>query len=190
MPLTDAELLGENRMPIPRPSAVAPYDLLLLDRDGTLNVHRPGYIDAPQGLVLLPGAAQAVATANRAGCAVVLVTNQRGIATGRLTRAQLREVQRALVDELGRVGAWLDAIQLCPHAEGTCDCRKPRAGLVREALRRAPWASPARCVLIGDQPGDVRAATAAGVGAVRVGAGHSSLRGAVENLFRGDASRV
>ncbi|MGN6412596.1 HAD-IIIA family hydrolase [Flexivirga sp.] len=190
--LSDAELLGENRAPIPRPqgSAAAPYDLLLLDRDGTLNVRRPGYVDDPEDLVLLPGAARTVAAANAAGCAVVLVSNQRGIATGTLTRPQLLAVHRALVSQLAGAGAWLDAIQVCPHEDRTCDCRKPRAGLLREALRRAHWASGRRSLMVGDQPGDLAAAAAAGVPSVQVGGPDPSLWAVGQKMFGGNASRV
>lgn len=192
MTLSDAELLGECRAPIVRPagSEQAPYDLMLLDRDGTLNVHRPGYVSDPADLVLLPGAAAAVATANQAGCAVVLVTNQRGMATGELTRPQLLRVQQSLVEQLAAAGAHLDAIQVCPHQRDTCDCRKPRGGLVREALRRAPWARRERCVMVGDQPGDVVAAAAAGVTAVRLEGAGTSLQVVVAELIRDKASRV
>lgn len=193
MGLSDAELLGECRAPIPRPSgsAGAPYDLVLLDRDGTLNVHRPGYVSDPADLELLPGAGQAVATLNRAGCAVVLVTNQRGMATGDPTRAELLGVHRSLVAKLSEAGAHLDAIQLCPHAANSCDCRKPRGGLLREALRRAPWAAPGRCLLLGDQCSDLQAARSAAVAAMRVdGGADSSLGTVVRELIRARASRV
>lgn len=186
MTLSDDELLGECRAPIRRPAGAdgSPYDLVLLDRDGTLNVHRPGYIADPVDLQLLPGAAAAVAAANRAGCAVVLVTNQRGMATGALTRGRLLRVHRALLTGLATAGATLDAIQVCPHEKATCDCRKPSGGLVREALRRAPWAAPERCVLLGDQPGDLAAASAAGVNAFRVGGAGASLQVVIEKLVR------
>lgn len=185
MSLTEAELLGEERTPIARPAGAggSPYDLVLLDRDGTLNVHRPGYVADPDGLVLLPGAADAVRALNDAAIAVVLVTNQQGLAIGELTRPQLLSVHRRLVEELAARGAHLDGIQVCPHAEGTCGCRKPRGGLVREALRRAAWADPSRCVLIGDQPSDVAAAQAAGVAATRLPMPERSLPAVLQRLF-------
>lgn len=190
--LPDAELLGECRAPIPRPagSTGAPYDLVLLDRDGTLNVHRPGYVSDPADLVLLPGAAQAVAALQHAGCAVVLITNQRGMATGELSRAELLDVHRALLAGLAIGGARVDAIQVCPHEKDTCGCRKPRGGLVREALRRAPWAAPDRCVLLGDQLTDLEAAASAGLSAQKVDGAGSSLQVVVEKLIRDHASRV
>jgi len=190
--LTDAELLGECRTPVARPPAAgrAPYDLVLLDRDGTLNVQRPGYVGDPADLVLLPGAVEAVRACNRAGCAVVLVTNQRGLANGELTRAQLLAVHGRLVDELATANAHLDGIQVCPHEHATCDCRKPRAGLIREALRRAPWARRRRTVLLGDQPTDLRAAAAAGVRSELVTPADVPVDEVVTRLLRDHATRV
>lgn len=184
MSIDDEELLGRARSPIPPAGAGAPYDLVLLDRDGTLNVHRPGYVDDPADLVLLPGAAEAVRALNDAGCRVVLVTNQRGIATGALTEGQLLAVHRALVTELAAAGAHLDAIQVCPHAAGTCECRKPWPGLIEQALRRAPWAERDRCVLVGDQASDMEAAGAASMSAVLV-SGPRGLSETTGNLLIG-----
>lgn len=169
MSLSDAELLGRGTDPIAPASPGAPYDLVFLDRDGTLNEHRPGYVDRPGDLILLPHAVAAVRAFNDAGARVVLVTNQRGIATGVLHEADLLAVQRELVRQLAAGGAHLDAVQLCPHEQATCACRKPAPGLLLTALNRAPWADPARCVLFGDQDSDLRAARAAGVRGVRVG---------------------
>lgn len=190
--LTDAELLGECRTPIARPpgASCAPYDLVLLDRDGTLNVQRPGYVSDPDDLVLLPGALGAVRACNRAGCAVVLITNQRGLATGRLTRARLLAVHRRLLEELAGYGAHLDAIQVCPHEKGMCGCRKPATGLIREALRRAAWARADRVVLAGDQDSDVQAAAAAGIQPALVRAPGPGLDAVLARLFRDRARRV
>lgn len=170
VPLGDDELLGRSTAPIAPAGTHAPYDLVFLDRDGTLNEHRPGYVDRPADLILLPDAVAAVRALNDSGARVVLVTNQRGIATGALREADLLGVQRDLVRQLAVGGAHLDAVQLCPHEAGTCRCRKPEPGLITAALARAGWADPARCVLFGDQDSDLVAARSAGVRGVRVGA--------------------
>ncbi|WP_435198650.1 D-glycero-alpha-D-manno-heptose-1,7-bisphosphate 7-phosphatase [Janibacter sp. GS2] len=164
----------------------APFDLVLLDRDGTLNERiTDGYVRTPDELVLLPGAGEAVARINRAGSRTVLVTNQRGLARGLLTRADLEAVHARLADELAAAGARLDAIVVCPHGHDECACRKPRDGLFREALARAPWADPARCLMIGDMPSDLAPAAGLGMGTVRVGA-TLGLGGAVgDRLGRG-----
>lgn len=150
----------------------APFDLVLLDRDGTLNVRvEDGYVTRPDDLVMLPDAARAVGRITAAGCRTVLVTNQRGIARGRMTGADLASVHARLAEELADGGGRLDAIAVCPHEEGECRCRKPQDGLFRAALGRAPWARPDRCLMIGDMPTDLEPATRLGMRTLRVGAG-------------------
>lgn len=186
---TDAELLGRSTSPLPAGRPGRLLDLALLDRDGTLNVRRPGYVRDPEDLRLLPGAARAVRLLNDAGAVVVLVTNQRGLSTGRLTGPELLAVHRALVARLARCGARLDGVQVCPHDEGTCGCRKPMPGLLEQAFARAPWARAHRSLLIGDQPSDLAAAGAAGVPARQVGAVRGDLVAHTEQALRA-VSRV
>jgi D-glycero-D-manno-heptose 1,7-bisphosphate phosphatase len=141
---------------------------VLLDRDGTLNVRRPSHVHAPHDLELLPGAGEAVALAASLG-RVVLVTNQQSVARGDISSEGLAEVNAALVRQLGRTaGARLDAIYVCPHLAGTCDCRKPGTGLFLQALRDAPDVAPERCAVVGDQPGDVEPGLALGMLAFHV----------------------
>ena len=168
---------------IPPAATGAPWDIVFLDRDGTLNVRRRGYVDHPDSLRLLPGAAQAVAALNRAGCRVVLVTNQRGLATGALGWSQWEAVTARLEERLAAAGAHLDHIGLCPHAEGSCDCRKPAPGLFHAALRAAPWARPERCAVVGDMPSDVVPARALGMRALELGVEAATLAEAVDLLL-------
>lgn len=165
----------------------APFDLVLLDRDGTLNERIvDGYVRTPDELVLLPGAAEAVARITGAGCRTVLVTNQRGVSRGVLTLAGLEAVHARLSAELAAAGGRLDAVAVCPHGEGECACRKPRDGLFREALARAPWADPARCLMIGDMPSDLEPAAGLGMRTLRVGEG-GGIGGSIGALI-GDGS--
>ncbi len=139
---------------IPSPAAESEgsaYDIVFLDRDGTVNVRVPdGYVDDPERMLLLPGAGAAVARLNASGARVVVVTNQRGLATGRLTRAAYDAVTGRLADLLAAEGAHLDATYVCPHDHGECVCRKPADGLFRAALADAPWARAHRCAMVGD----------------------------------------
>lgn len=156
--------------PIPPAGVGAPFDLVLLDRDGTLNVQVvDDYVREPGGLRLLPGAAAAVGRLRAAGCRVVVVTNQRGVSRGLMTLADLDAVHGRLEEGLAAQGAALDAVLSCVHAAGECGCRKPAPGLLDEAFRRAPWAARERSVLVGDSGSDLAAARAAGVPARRVG---------------------
>jgi D-glycero-D-manno-heptose 1,7-bisphosphate phosphatase len=144
---------------------------VFLDRDGTLNVKAPEgeYVTAPDELELLPGAAQAVARLNAAGARVVIATNQRGIARGRMTPADLEAVHAKLARELAQAGAHVDAIFACPHDHGECDCRKPGIGLFRQARDADPDIDFADSVMVGDSPSDVEAGRAAGMATVGIG---------------------
>lgn len=168
---------------IPPAASSAPWDIVFLDRDGTINERVSGYVDDPDRLVLLPEAAEAVARLNSAGCRVVLVTNQRGLATGSLSWQQWYAVTERLAGELGSVGARIDHIEMCPHQIGECDCRKPAPGMFRAALRAAPWADAARCAMVGDMPTDVEPARQLGMTGVQIGVEATSLAQAVDILL-------
>lgn len=110
---------------------------VFLDRDGTLIVDRH-YLSDPEGVELLPGAAQAVARLNGAGHPVFLVTNQSGIGRGYFTAAQYRAVHARVVELLAAAGARLDGEYHAPHAPGDPDpeaLRKPGAGMFLRAAR-------------------------------------------------------
>lgn len=146
------------------------FDVVFLDRDGTINEKAPegGYISSPADLQLLPGAAAAVAAINASGAEVVVVTNQRGVALGRMSAQDVMAVNARLDHLLAAQGARVDAYYVCPHDAGSCDCRKPLPGLVLRALADRPGTVASRCVLVGDAESDVEAGLAAGTRAVRL----------------------
>jgi histidinol-phosphate phosphatase family protein len=107
-----------------------------LDRDGTI-IRDANYVRDPKDVELLPGAADAIRALNDRGVAVVVVTNQSGIARGYLNQRDY-ELVRARLDALVEAeGARIDATYMCPHLPeitGPCDCRKPGLGLYRRAI--------------------------------------------------------
>lgn len=147
------------------------FATVFLDRDGTLNRKAPEghYITTPADLQLLPGAADAVRRLNDAGVRVILVSNQRGVALGRLDAAALAAVQRALEAALAERGARLDAVYVCPHDRGGCGCRKPLPGLLLRAAAEQPGVELGRSVMIGDAETDIAAGRAAGTATIRLG---------------------
>lgn len=150
--------------PPDRPSTLAPLrPCAFLDRDGTI-ISDPGYLRDPALVVLLHGAAPAIARLNRAAVPVIVVTNQSGISRGLLTEAEYRLVAARLDRLLEPFGAKIDATYHCPHAperDGPCDCRKPGLGLFRKAAGEhaidlaASW-------WVGDRLTDVQPAAAVG----------------------------
>jgi D-glycero-D-manno-heptose 1,7-bisphosphate phosphatase len=135
---------------------------VFLDRDGTLNVKPPAheYVERPEALHMLPGAAAAVARLNRAGLWVGLVTNQRGVALGRMSVEDLDAVHVRLEELLSDEGANLDAIYVCPHGADECSCRKPKPGLLLQAQRDHPEIDFEHAAIIGDSVSDVQAGRA------------------------------
>jgi len=108
---------------------------VFFDRDGTLIEDRH-YLASPDGVVLLPGAAEAVRRLNGRGIAAVVITNQSGIAQGMLSEAQYQATRRRLEELLSVEGAHLDAQFHCPHhpdVTGACSCRKPATRLFEQA---------------------------------------------------------
>lgn len=177
---------AEPRAQIPPADPAAPYDIVFLDRDGTINVRvEDGYVTRPEELVLLPGALGAIAALTRAGCRVVVVTNQRGVSRGFMSLADVDAVHDRLRARVAEAGGRIDAVLVCPHAAGTCECRKPAPGLFLRALSAAPWAEATRCAVVGDMPTDVAPGRELGMRTRLVGRDAPDLAGAVRALLDG-----
>jgi D-glycero-D-manno-heptose 1,7-bisphosphate phosphatase len=152
---------------------------VFLDRDGTLNVKPPEgeYVERPEALELLPGAAEAVRMLNRAGRWTGVVTNQRGVALGRMSAEDLSAVHQRLRHLLHLGGGLVDGIYTCPHEIDSCTCRKPQPGLLLEARRENPALDFAHAAIVGDSLNDMQAGRALGVTTVllcREGSGGSA----------------
>lgn len=146
---------------------------LFLDRDGTIIEDRH-YLRDPDGVVLLPGAGEALGQLARAGIRLFLVTNQSGIGRGYFPEEDFWACQARLDELLRPWGARFTDVRFCPHGpEEGCACRKPRTGMWEQA--RGVWnLDPARCVMVGDKPDDLRFGINAGFAAaflVRTGYG-------------------
>lgn len=133
---------------------------LFLDRDGTLVVDA-GYPRDPDAVVLLPGAADAL-RALPADVALVIVSNQSGIARGLITPDEAAAVQARVIDRFAGGGVVFAGAYLCPHGpDDGCACRKPRPGMLFDAARDLRL-DLARSIVVGDKPSDVDAGRAAG----------------------------
>ena len=148
-----------------------------LDRDGTLVVERH-YLADPEAVTLVPGVAGALDALRNAGFALVVVTNQSGIARGLYTEAAFHAVQDRIERLLADAGVRLDAVYFCPHHPdytGTCDCRKPATGLFERAAAALDL-DLRRSVFIGDRLKDVVPARAFGARGVLVRTGYGALQ--------------
>jgi HAD superfamily hydrolase (TIGR01662 family) len=149
-------------------------DAVLCDRDGTLIVDVP-YNDDPALVRPLPTVRHGLARLRAAGIAVGIVSNQSGIARGRLTEDDVVRVMGRVDDLLGPFAA----VVWCPHGpDDGCACRKPRPGLLLRAVEELDL-DLERSVMIGDALTDIRAGQAAGVGRcvlLRTGRGRDQER--------------
>ncbi len=154
-----------------------PKPLVLLDRDGVLNAlvvdAEQGTIDSPlhpSQVAILPGVPEALSALEGAGIAVRIVSNQPAAAKGKTTRENLEAVHRAVVDQAESGGGKIASSHLCFHRqEDGCACRKPKTGLLEEALRAHSDRRPAVCWMVGDGVADVQAGEALGLRTAFVG---------------------
>jgi D-glycero-D-manno-heptose 1,7-bisphosphate phosphatase len=150
----------------------------ILDRDGTIiDVVRDQETGAitvafhPAQLRLLPGAVEGMRALQDAGFTLAIATNQPGPAKGQISAAAVERTNHALVEELARRGVRIAGLEVCMHhPEGgtggdpdlvrTCDCRKPKPGLLLSLLRRLDG-DPSSSWMVGDGVADVEAGRAA-----------------------------
>ena len=153
---------------------------VFLDRDGTL-IEDVGYVDRIERLRFYPWSIECVRLLRRAGYAVVVVTNQAGVARGIIDERTVTDVHDVIQDRLADVGHRLDGHYSCPHLEDApvtayrrvCACHKPKPGLVEQAasdLRLDVGLS----TVVGDRWTDVQLARAVGARAVLVKTGYGS----------------
>ena len=151
---------------------------VFLDRDGTI-IEDVGFLRRLDQIALFPWSVDAIRALNRAGLAVVVTTNQAGIARGMFTEAFVDETHRELERRLEAGQARIDAYYYCPHhpTKGVvaeyacvCDCRKPASGMIDRAARDLGL-EPARSFVVGDKWLDVGMARAAGARAILVRSG-------------------
>ena len=138
-----------------------------LDRDGVIN-EAPGgsgYVTDWAQFRFIDGALDALRALKDKGYRLVVVTNQQGLGKGLMDAATLASIHRNLRIRCAQHGASLDGVFCCPHlASEGCDCRKPRPGLIHQAIRELRLDLDfAGSWLIGDSPRDIQAGAAAGL---------------------------
>jgi D-glycero-D-manno-heptose 1,7-bisphosphate phosphatase len=137
---------------------------VFLDRDGVINFkpEPKAYIRTWAEFRLIPSVVDWIRLFNALDLLVIVVTNQRGVALGRIDPRELEHMHDNMKRDLLRLGARIDDIFCCVHEEEACNCRKPRPGMVMEAARK--WDIDLKqSVLIGDSARDEELALACGM---------------------------
>ena len=150
-------------------NATAAVPTLFVDRDGTL-VEEPAdeQVDALEKIRFLPGVFAALATLQRAGYRLVMVSNQDGLGTESFPSERFALCQDFIVRTFASQGIVFEAVCICPHRPADeCECRKPKTGLLRDWLRNHVFDAD-RSAVIGDRDSDLQLAANLGVRGLRV----------------------
>ena len=119
-------------MDIQKPlSPVDPKKLVLLDRDGVINIDSSDYIKSPEEWIAIPGSLEAIASFTSAGISVCVITNQSGIGRGLFNESTLHAMHAKMDLQLAALGGSIAKIYFCPHTpDPKCDCRKPNTRML------------------------------------------------------------
>jgi D-glycero-D-manno-heptose 1,7-bisphosphate phosphatase len=136
--------------------------LVILDRDGVINVDSDRFIKTPEEWKPIPGSLEAIARLNGAGYRVAVATNQSGIERGLLDMNTLNAIHAKMLKAVHDAGGHIDVIYYCPHSgDAGCRCRKPEPGMLIDIGQRLN-VDLKDVVCIGDSPRDLEAATRVG----------------------------
>lgn len=180
--------------------------LVILDRDGVINVDSDAYIKDADEWQPLPGSLEAIAALTRAGWTIAVATNQSGIARGLFDDYALARIHARMIDAIEDAGGHIEMIAFCPHGpDDDCSCRKPKPGLLQRIAAELSLQLTGVPV-IGDSLRDIEAAEAVGASPILVLTGkgettqhmldernipvHADLASAVDELLKnGDSGQ-
>ncbi len=148
---------------------------VFFDRDGIVNLSPgPGYVERWEDFHLQPEFVEALRIVTGLGFAAVVVSNQRGVARGRMSAATVDDLHRRLREQLRAQGVDVLDVLYCPHERDSCDCRKPQPGMLLRAAAQYGL-DLTRSWMVGDAESDVEAGRRAGCRTILVG-GNSPTR--------------
>jgi histidinol-phosphate phosphatase family protein len=143
---------------------------VFLDRDGVINekasLHE--YVTKWEDFKFLPGVLESLRRLAGTKYRIVITTNQRGIARGKMDESRLKEIHKRMLKEITKTGGRVDRVYYCPHNYGECDCRKPSPGMLDRA-REEMGIDLRRSWVIGDSEEDVALGRARGCRTIYLG---------------------
>lgn len=129
--------------------------VVFLDRDNTINID-PGYISSPDQFELFADSGEALRLLQLNGYKLIILTNQSGIGRGYFSVDQLEKVHKKFRQLLSNASVTLTDIFYCPHEpQNNCQCRKPRPGLIEQALDKYPNINLSESFIVGDKLSDI-----------------------------------
>lgn len=164
---------------------LAPQRLIILDRDGVINEDSDAYIKSMEEWRPYPQAIAAMARLFQAGWTISVATNQSGIARGYYDEAVLASMHEHLHRLVEEAGGKISHIAYCPHGPGdSCDCRKPKAGLLEQIQQALCLDTLEGAWMVGDSLRDLQAGIKKGCHPILVRTGKGANTEAMQEYTR------
>lgn len=146
-----------------------PIRAVFIDRDGTINDNKDGYVHKIEKFEFLPGVIEGLKKLSKTDYLLIIITNQSGIGRGIYTHDDFQKLNKWLLNEFKYKGIKISKIYHCPHQpNANCDCRKPRIGLFLRAVQDF-GISLNKSWLVGDSDSDVIAGREANIKTIKIG---------------------
>lgn len=135
------------------------FDTLFLDRDGVINVKLEGkYVQNFSEFEFISGSLSAISKLSQLFFRIIIITNQQGIGKGIMTQFDLNTLHFKMQQKIEYYGGRIDKIYYCPHLESdNCLCRKPKPGMIKNAIIDFPEIKIDHSYLVGDSDSDIEA---------------------------------
>lgn len=138
---------------------------LFLDRDGVINKKiENGYVTKWEEFKILPGVIDAMSILSSLFGKIIIVTNQRGIAKGLMSEIDLKIIHNNMINIFQKNSIHITKIYYCPHDyRDNCNCRKPKTGMIEQALKDFSDINLKKAIIVGDSATDILMAENAGL---------------------------
>ena len=110
------------------------YRNFFLDRDGVINTN--DFVNTPNDLQFIEKSILGIRILAEQNAQVFVITNQGGIEAGHLTKKDLHDIHVDMTQVIAKRGGRIDKIYYCPHLKAQCECRKPKPGMILEAISK------------------------------------------------------
>ena len=154
--------------------------LIFIDRDGVINKDPGGwtkynYVTKRDEFFFIDGSIKALKKLKEAGYKICLISNQGGISKGYFTQEDLDRLNEHMLEEIKKGGGEIDGLYYCPHHDrDNCECRKPKTGLIEQALRKKS-VDIKNTFIIGDSMQDIEVGKRMGMKTILVLSGKTPL---------------
>ena len=135
------------------------FDTIFLDRDGVINKKLEGkYVRNFSEFEFMEGAIDAISKLTNKFNRIIIITNQQGIGKEIMSDSDLNILHTKMKERIEQSEGKINKIYYCPHLKDfDCLCRKPRPGMIEQALLDFPEIVLEDSYLIGDSDSDIEA---------------------------------